>query len=116
MTVERVAGERFIRALLALYPRAFRARYAADMLDVNRERVRNEGCARTWFAFVPDLVANALAERLAWLHHDAERAPAVARIHTTRREDHMSMLSQDERYADRSMRRRPSFTVGVLIT
>ena len=102
--------------LLALYPREFRARYAEDMLDFYRERVRNDGLLRTWFAAVPDLAANALAERFAWLHHDADRAPAVARIHTKLREDRMSILLQDLRYALRSMRRRRSFTAVVLLT
>jgi len=111
-----VPGERLVRALLALYPREFRARYAADMLDFYRERVRNDGMLRTWFAAVPDLVANALAERFAWLHHEAECAPVVARMHTRYREEHMSILVQDVRYALRSMRRRPSFTAVVLLT
>ena len=111
-----VPGERLVRVMLTLYPREFRARYTADMLDFYRERVRNDGLVRTWFALVPDLVANAFAERFAWLHRDVEPAPAVARIHTHRREDRMSILTQDVRYALRSMRRRPSFTAVVLLT
>jgi putative ABC transport system permease protein len=111
-----VRGEGLVRALLRLYPRGFRDRYAADMLDFYRERVRADGAMRAWFALVPDLVSTAFAERFAWLHREADRAPAIARAYSRRRENTMSILVQDVRYALRAMARRPSFTAVVLIT
>jgi putative ABC transport system permease protein len=119
----RVSGERAYRALLRLYPAGFRSRYAADMLDFYRERMREAARrgaalrpARVWLQLVPDLVASALAERFTWLHRDTDRAPAIVRTYSERREDMMSMLTQDVRYAGRSMRRRPLFSAIVLST
>jgi len=69
-----------------------------------------------WLQLVPDLLASALAERFAWLHRDADAAPAVIRQYAHRREDTMSILRQDFSYALRSMVRRPAFTAVVLGT
>jgi putative ABC transport system permease protein len=109
--------------LLHLYPREFRRQYAEDMLAFYRQRVGERagaagaaGAASAWLELVPDLVVNALGERFAWLHRDAAPAPAVARLHSTRREDSMSILSQDVRYGARAMMRRPGFTAVVLAT
>ncbi|HEX4682329.1 MAG TPA: ABC transporter permease [Gemmatimonadaceae bacterium] len=119
----RVAGERAYRMLLGLYPAAFRRRYTVDMLEFYRERMREAarggGTLRpfaVWLQLVPDLVASALAERFTWLHRDMDRAPAIVRTYSARREDTMSMLMQDVRFAARSMARRPMFSAIVLAT
>jgi predicted permease len=117
----RVRGERLYRLLLHIYPRRFRARYAADMIAFYRERLTGEESPRShlipiWLQLVPDLVASGLAERFAWLHGDLDPAPRVVRHYANRREDTMSILRQDLSYAVRSMARRPGFTAVVLGT
>ena len=118
----RARGERLYRLLLRIYPRRFRARYAADMIAFYRERVdagdasRRSGLIPVWLQLIPDLVASALAERFAWLHRELDPAPRLEGHYATRREDPMSILRQDVSYALRSMAHRPAFTAVVLGT
>ena len=112
-----VRGERLYRLLLRVYPREFRRRYSADMLAFYRDRIRGGASVlAVWLQLIPDLVDTALAERFAWLHRDLEPAPKVVRHYAQRREDTMSILLQDVRYALRAMARRPGFTAVVLGT
>jgi hypothetical protein len=77
------------RLLLRIYPRRFRARYAADMIAFYRERLTaDEESPRSrlipiWLQLVPDLIASALAERFAWIHRDLDPAPRVVRHYAT---------------------------------
>jgi len=118
---DRVRGERIYRILLRAYPRAFRERYARDMLDFYRARITDArpgvaGVARVWSQLLPDMFATAMAERLAWLHGNTDRATAIHRHYGTRREHPMSILEQDVRYAIRGMLRQPAFALIVLGT
>jgi putative ABC transport system permease protein len=113
-------GERAYRLLLLLYPRRFRQRYAEDLLDFYRERV---GAAENrlaipgiWLQLVPDLVATAARERFAWLDRETEQAPVVARVYSHRREDIVSIIQQDLRYAFRGMLAKPAFSLVILAT
>lgn len=117
----RAWGEGGYRLLLHFFPREFRRRYSADLLDFYRERMRGAGRSRpariaAWLHLLPDLFASAFAERFAWLHRDLERAPRVASDYSNRRENPMSILRQDVRYAVRGMCRRPGFTAIILAT
>ena len=118
---DRAPGESVYRILLRAYPRAFRDRYARDMLDFYRERIADAergaaGVARVWWQLLPDMLASAMAERLAWLHDETDRATSIDRHYSTRREHPMSILHQDVRYAIRGMFRQPGFAVVVLAT
>jgi putative ABC transport system permease protein len=85
-------GDRLIRFLLRLYPRAFRERYGDAMVAFHRDRVR-EGAA--WpVRVVGDHVTSAVAEHF--------RA--------------MSSIPQDVKYALRGLARRPLFAATVLAT
>src|SRR6476619_3891335 len=111
----------FSRALLRLYPADVRRRTGKDLeaafaYCVARERERHGrpgvvcACARL---FVDAMAASVQMRR------DARRARRIARHHTfitTRKEGIMSRLSQDVRYAARSMRRAPLFSTVVVLT
>ncbi len=117
----RDPGERAFRLLLRAYPREFRRRYAADMIDFYRERVATvggsaRGLTAAWLQLLPDLLASALAERLAPLHRELDRAPKVISHFAHRREAPMSILLQDVRYALRGIRHRPAFATVILTT
>jgi len=50
--------ERFYSLLLRLYPRAFRQRYADEMVRVFCDRLRHESAARVWIDVLGDAVAS----------------------------------------------------------
>lgn len=115
----RARGERVYRLLLLLYPRRFRQRYRDDMLAFYRERVESSNersLVAIWAELIPDLLATAIAERFVWLHRDLDPAPRTVTQYSHRREEPMSILKQDLRYALRGMLRRPGFAAIVLAT
>src|SRR5438105_8340575 len=107
-----VRGERLYRWLLRLYPRAFRERYADDMVAFYRERLITDSSAGVrlapvWARLLPDLIASACAERFA-THFATHFAPSLERRRMSalapqmplhRPEDSMSILQQDIRFA-----------------
>jgi len=109
------------RALLRLYPADIRRRTGNDLeaafaYCVARERERNgaTGVAYAWAHLAVDAIATSVQMR-----RDARRARRMARQHTfitTRKEGIMSRVSQDIRYAARSMRRAPLFSTVVVLT
>jgi putative ABC transport system permease protein len=114
-----VRGERVYRLLLRCYPRAFRARYAADLLDFYRQRVCAAHSRRAfvaiWVRILPDLVSSAFAERTnAFTGRTRVRPSSISARYL--REEYVSVLLQDLRFALRGMRHRPAFTAVVLAT
>jgi putative ABC transport system permease protein len=99
----RVPGEPIYRALLRLYPAAFRRRYGAEMLAFYRER-RRAGGARVWPRVLLDLLLSAIAERLP-----ARRVPLPASRAA-------SLNMQTIRHTLRGLARTPGFTAVVLLT
>ena len=118
---DHARAEWLYKALLRLYPKPFRDRYAADMIGFYRERVSdgpksNRRLVSIWTRLLPDLIASAMAERAASI---AGRAPVRANhpVHAgLPPEESMSILSQDLRFAIRGMMHRPGFTAVVLAT
>jgi hypothetical protein len=108
------------RALLRLYPADVRRRTGEDLeaafvYCVARERERHgrPGVAYAWARLVIDAIATSVQLRL-----DRRRTRRIARQHTTITpgEGIMGRLSQDIRYAARSMRRAPLFSAVVVLT
>ncbi len=79
----------FYRALLRLYPAAFRAEYGEELCEVFAERSRETSPAGAITAAVADVVPNALAA-------------------------HFDILRQDLRFASRTMRRAPGFALTAI--
>jgi hypothetical protein len=111
IATRRTSGERFYRRLLALFPPAFRDRFAADLVELFRDKRRAAAaCGRLalaafWIGIVADVAVTAIAERL-------RRQPAT----TDTRGFSMQGLSQDLRYAIRTIVRRPALSIVIVLT
>jgi predicted permease len=100
-----MSADRFIRALIRLYPERFRQRYGNAMLAFHRERAR-EGLG-AWYRVTWDHLTSAGAEHLRELRQPSRVEP----IGSSSR-----MMSQDVRFALRSLARRPVFAAIVVST
>jgi len=102
------------RALLRLYPRAFREAYAEDMelLFVERLRERRSPGARVEFLTRTgaNIASTAFAER--W----TQRPPAAPTPFPKKKGEPMTGFLQDARYAFRLLRRQPAFALFVVLT
>src|SRR5688500_1457986 len=99
-------SERIIRALLRLYPAAFRRRYGAAMLEFHRDRVRDGVTIAGWARIIADHLTAALSERLR---------SSESQLHSTGGAS-LATLAQDATYALRVLARRPGFTIAVVAT
>ncbi|MGH7576856.1 MAG: ABC transporter permease, partial [Longimicrobiales bacterium] len=115
------AARKWVRTLLLLYPRAFRRRFAADMLNVFEERLE-ERAARGLVPVVllgtqttVDVAVSALRE---WVRPSVPRgAPVSDDDHRTMtRGQPMDHLRLDLRFAFRSLARRPGFAAIAVLT
>jgi predicted permease len=108
----RTRTELWYRRLLHLYPRAFRERFAADLVDLFRDTYRAAAArgrlalAAFWLRTVTDIVTSAAAERL----QSQPGPPAEPRGPL------MAGMLQDVRYAARVMARRPGLSLVIILT
>jgi putative ABC transport system permease protein len=84
-------GERLYHALLHLYPAEFRRAYRREMTQLYRDRRRHEPAWRVWTDITRDLIRTAPKEQF-------------------------DVLSNDLRYAVRTIRRTPMFSGVVMLT
>jgi putative ABC transport system permease protein len=113
----RAAG---VRALLALYPREFRARHGAELEAGFAECFRRErarlgylGVPYAWLRLAADSIVSSAAARI-----DIRRRRRIAALHQLSlplRETPMNNLWQDVRFAARGIRRTPGFSAVVII-
>jgi hypothetical protein len=73
-------SERIYSLILRLYPRAFRERYADEMLRVFRERMRDEHRLRVWLDLLADAIVSIPQQHLAARAAHARFPPAKARL------------------------------------
>ena len=111
-------------ALLYLYPRAFRARYRTELLEVfevERAQPRHRGARgalRFWRFILPDLCASAARQRWRTLRAFSvdRNGGGVPRLPNPPRRSFMETLVQDVRYALRQFARRPGFTAVAVLS
>src|SRR5262245_1737198 len=84
-------GDRFYRALLRLYPAEFRGEYGREMTQMFRDRAGSEPAPRVWWDVVRDLLVTVPREQA-------------------------HVLMNDFRYALRTIRRTPVFSLTVMLT
>jgi putative ABC transport system permease protein len=112
---------RVYRALLLLYPAAFRRRYARELLDAFEEerldpRYRGApGAARLWWHLGGDLFAAASRQRRAQLSAFLMRGTTPA-LPTSAKRSEMDTIRQDTMFALRQFARRPGFTAVAVLS
>jgi putative ABC transport system permease protein len=128
MTDRRPTGSSrpFIRALLRLYPQAFRARFGREIEQVihaSRLERPNEHAAAFWAGIIGDVVAGAVRERASAAREwrQGRKRLQLARTHAfthapSTQGDGMSTLTQDIRYAWRTIRKSPGVALVVIIS
>jgi len=121
------AVEHVFELILRLYPKEFRRRYGVEMRAFVRARRGEPRYATPWGAFalvchvLVDGVAGAVREHLA-THAPSSSASRATPGRVALVPDHeppeelMAILVHDARYAARTLRRRPAFTIVSAIT
>jgi putative ABC transport system permease protein len=108
----RTKSELLYRRLLRLFPVAFRDRFAADLVDLFRDKHRAAAARGRlallvfWILIVADVVISAAAERF----RPGRSSP------TKSKGSLMEGLLQDVKYATRMIARRPALSLVIILT
>jgi putative ABC transport system permease protein len=106
----RSPSQAIYRTLLRLYPREFRARFAADLEADFADLLQARGTMATWLRVVPDLCRSLAAT------HARARSARRARATAHHGETAMGSLKADVRHAVRALVKAPVFTAVTVIT
>jgi hypothetical protein len=99
------------RALLYLYPREFRARFASDLEADFADLLQAHGTIATWRRVLPDLCRS-----VPVTHARGRAARTRARVPAYHGETAMGSLKADLRYAVRALVKAPVFTAVTVVT
>jgi putative ABC transport system permease protein len=128
MTRHRDSGERVFRALLRLYPPAFRRRFGDEMVEFFAARrveqyQRGRSSARLWMYLLADIALNApllhvhaLVARRAALRPVTSRDVPWSSPEYPAETHPMDTLRQDVAYGVRTLLRRPGFAAVAILT
>jgi putative ABC transport system permease protein len=113
---------RVYRLLLRLYPRAFRDRYAAELVEAARlERMlpRHSGLSGTvrfWLFILRDLTVTSSRQRLRQAGAASLSGRGTPGLPHQEKRTEMDTVMQDVRYALRQFVRRPGFTAVAVVS
>ena len=110
--IRRTTAVAVYRALLWLFPSAFRDRFAADLVELFHDKHRAakahgpRALAAFWIGILTDVIVSAVAERIGGRPYTSPE----------RRGSRMEALLQDIRYAARIIHRRPALSIVIVLT